>query len=433
MLYVVDRRYYLSFCLLSLLVVTSDISEDLRIILNILVLIALTVLFIRQYGLNFSKYKLPPKEITYFVLLVLFSMTVSTLFSDYIYEGIGEIVRQFIFFILIYLFYSLTNTEKELFSLIYALVAAGTIVSVSIIFTFLTSDISLHTLQTQGVIHESGYFKNVTAAGGIIAISLILSVVLSLLNSLRRIRYFIFIFMAIQASALFLTNSRSAILASMISIPFILFKLKKIKLSFIYKVMAVLFPLLLYFYDEILELTEIYFRIGRVFENTRYHIWNICLSVIKNFPVFGVGPNAFRNYMYTYLPVGYGSWSEEMIAFVYENSGLGQQHNFLLFRTTELGILGFISAILLPVLFLKYSFTSLKKVSLKSEIYILMIGIIAIGIGLFARSFYEATGLLSHGWISRDLPFWILFIISIKVFQYFNPDNEIQKEKITKS
>jgi hypothetical protein len=46
------------------------------------------------------------------------------------------------------------------------------------------------------------------------------------------------------------------------------------------------------------------------------------------------------------------------------------------------------------------------------------LGIIAAGIGLFFRGLFEAIGLIFYGYITADLPFWILF--GILIFIYFN-------------
>jgi hypothetical protein len=52
------------------------------------------------------------------------------------------------------------------------------------------------------------------------------------------------------------------------------------------------------------------------------------------------------------------------------------------------------------------------------KIYFIILGIIAAGIGLFIRGSFEAIGLIFYGYITADLPFWILF--SIVIFTYLN-------------
>lgn len=52
--------------------------------------------------------------------------------------------------------------------------------------------------------------------------------------------------------------------------------------------------------------------------------------------------------------------------------------------------------------------------------YVLTVAITGIGIGLFFRSFIEVTGYLIYGYITRDLPFWLLFGALVFIYQKFN-------------
>jgi len=52
------------------------------------------------------------------------------------------------------------------------------------------------------------------------------------------------------------------------------------------------------------------------------------------------------------------------------------------------------------------------------KFYFIILGIIAVGIGLFERGLFETIGLIFYGYIIVNLPFWILF--SIIIFTYIN-------------
>ena len=56
-----------------------------------------------------------------------------------------------------------------------------------------------------------------------------------------------------------------------------------------------------------------------------------------------------------------------------------------------------------------------KKISRDS--YIISIAITGIGIGFLFRAFFEVTGLLYYGYITTDLPFWLLFGILVHIYQ----------------
>jgi hypothetical protein len=53
-----------------------------------------------------------------------------------------------------------------------------------------------------------------------------------------------------------------------------------------------------------------------------------------------------------------------------------------------------------------------------------------IGIGVFFRSFYEVDGVLTYGYITRDLAFWLIFIIQIFIYQRGKVKNFSDKNAI---
>ena len=58
-----------------------------------------------------------------------------------------------------------------------------------------------------------------------------------------------------------------------------------------------------------------------------------------------------------------------------------------------------------------------KFKGLSNEYYWLTVGITAAGIGLFIRGFFEWGNLISYGTLGTDLPFWLIFIILIYLYQ----------------
>lgn len=406
-----------------LLIVTSDINENLRLIVNFSGILFLMFIFFKQYGFEFKLYPVLPASVLLFIFLVLFSMSVSTLNSGYFKIGMIETLRQAVFFMFIYLFYTFIKNNEDASRYMKYLIAAGVFISVTIIYVFITSDVSLVLLQTQGILHEGGYFKNVAAAGGIFAVTIPLTIVYAFNSTSKEKKFILWLLFTLQLSGLILTNSRAAVLSVMVSFLYILFKLKKIKLkAVITSVVIMSIPFIIY-YGEVTKWIGTYFRVSRIFENTRFYLWDISFSAIGENPIFGIGPGTFKYYMYKYLPVKLGGWDEAQLAFIYDYSGLGHQHNFLLFRASELGILGIVSAFLIAFLFFKYSYRVYYSFKDNTKVKNLIIAILGIGYGLFVRSFFEATGILSHGWITRDLPFWILFAIVIFMYQ------QIQLEK----
>jgi O-antigen ligase len=98
--------------------------------------------------------------------------------------------------------------------------------------------------------------------------------------------------------------------------------------------------------------------------------------------------------------------------------GKPSPHNLFLHYWSENGIIGFLLSISLFLLFFYYSFKTIKLSKEKNkEYYIVTLAITGIGIGLLFRAFFEVTGLLYYGFITTDLPFWLVFGILIYIYQ----------------
>jgi ABC-type thiamin/hydroxymethylpyrimidine transport system permease subunit len=66
------------------------------------------------------------------------------------------------------------------------------------------------------------------------------------------------------------------------------------------------------------------------------------------------------------------------------------------------------------------------------DYFILTTAITGIGLGLFFRSFIEITGYLTYGYITTDLPFWLVFGILIFIHQKFKkPNLEYESQRST--
>lgn len=406
--------------IISLLVITSDISESLRVVINFLGYLILLYLFVRDYGLDFSNYPKVPAVIVLFVIFTILSLSISTVFSSYFSLGIIEILRQTVFFVLIFIVYSFIKGEKEIYLYLNALIFSGTIIGLLIIDSFIKNS-DIYILETQGLTHEGGYINNVAAAGGIFAISISINLAFLFLPKFKESKYKLLLFttLFIQIIALLVTNSRAAFLAAFVSGIYILFKLNKKILKILSASLISFAILIIAIFPKVIDVISTFFRFNRVFENLRYLLWDIAFGIIKDNPIFGIGPGTFKFYIYKYLPVQLGSWNERSIYFVYKEAGTGHAHNFWLYRFSELGIFGFIGAVALPCIFFYLIHKIKKNIKLRYEFTVIITAITGSILGLLYRSMFESTGFLTNGWITRDLPFWILFLIVIYFYQNF--------------
>jgi len=107
--------------------------------------------------------------------------------------------------------------------------------------------------------------------------------------------------------------------------------------------------------------------------------------------------------------------------------GKPSPHNLFLYYWAENGIFGFVLSISLFVMFFYFAYKTISLAKHSSlEYYSLSVAITGIGIGLLFRAFFEVTGLLYYGYITTDLPFWLIFGILMYIYQNLNQKNDLQ-------
>lgn len=425
-----NKQNWIVLIISNYLLITSDIAEEIRLAINIFNVVMLVYLASDKFSFGSLSYPKLPRTILLLMMLTIASMLLSTIFSSNIYESLIQCVRQGLFFIIIYFFYSLIEFEQDIKYFYRAIIISASILALIIIITFIQSDKLFYLLIAQGFVVDAGYLNNQAAGGGLFAVSipLILSLIFSKGLIELKIKKYLTIMYILQFLGLLLSNSRAAIFAAVISSLIITFVLRRKLFSQILKLILSLCAGIFLLIPSIFDVISVFFRLNRVVENTRYYIWDMALEIIKAHPILGVGPGQFYNHMYNNLPVLIGSWEEKQLRWLYDmiGNGFGIGHNFFIQRFTELGIVGMIPTLYMPILFLSIGFKLVRKTA--NHLYFpIVIGIVGSGIGLFLRSFYEATGLLSYGWISRDLPFWLL-LLSLFVFRkYFDLKSDVHQ------
>ena len=203
---------------------------------------------------------------------------------------------------------------------------------------------------------------------------------------------------------LFLTNSRAAILSLVIAILFLFYHLQRRIILYLLSVILLFFVAYI-FVPFIQELVDTYLRLETV--SQRDYLWKAGLDIMRDYPIFGVGPEQYPKYFYSYIPTS-GSYFFNLYVILQKP----HPHNYSLWLITENGILGWLSSF---AIFGFYFFMASKlilwsKVN-RDENYLFAVGLFSIGLLVFIRSFFEVEGVFSYGFISRDLPFWISYII----------------------
>ncbi len=214
---------------------------------------------------------------------------------------------------------------------------------------------------------------------------------------------------------LIISNSRAAFLSLLVTFVVFYFNYNRavIKRVALYSVVIIS---LIYFIEPLNEFFSVLLRIESGFSH-REPLWEMTAGIIKDHYLFGVGPGAYGHEMFNYFPVLLDSWVGEKIIHLFEvTSGANASHNFYIAFLSDMGILGLLTSVFLPVFFWKICLENISFFRQNKRMYLLNLGIFSIGSGLFIRAFFDSVNIMTYGYITNDLPFWILFITIV----YFN-------------
>ena len=412
----------------SYLVFTSYLNENLRIIINLAGFAFLVFLYLKRFGLSFEHLKTLDKEFKIFLFILLLSMILSSLFSSYIFISLKSVLQLMIFLIICYVFYSFIESREEIYSIIYILIFVSLIVGIGVLYQVISLGFELFLTQTKTLVRASGIYNNPNAVGLLYAITFPLLFSFFFFKSEFRkiVKVALFILFLFLLSVLFLTDSRASILSVAVSVFYIAFVLKRKNFLIATSILMLILVILL-FIPSIQNLISLFIRSDRILSNTRWYYWSIAFHIIQGNPIWGVGPGIFEEYIYKYLPVMLGSFAEHELYW----GRSGTAHNFFLFRVTELGIPGLIIGIWIFKFAFKYSKSAIKKIKdIDYNLYVSSIAFRGIIYGMLCRAFLESTGILTHGWITRDLPFWLIFIMIIAINHKLYNRSELLENKI---
>lgn len=398
--------------LIGFLAFTGEEFESYRNIINAVLFIFLLAIYFKKYGLDISNYKKIPKELTYFLFLYFASISLSTIFSHNINLGLLVIVRSVLFLIIVYILYSFIQDKRTLYFYLLSLFIIIVIIGSTLLFDFSKTGFSGYLLQ--GLVNRfGGIYGNPNYIGLLIVVSLPILLALFKLNIWpgKQKVIILSLILIFEVIILILSDSRASMLGTFAGSLFILFHINKkifIRLTlpalFIVIIIVMLAP-------DLQNFLDIYLRLQRI--NNREIFWQAGFDIIRDHPFLGVGPDMFDKYFYSYMP----SFVNDIFASGNWAVGKPHPHNFFLFYFAENGIMGLITAIMFFVLFFYLALKSIQRIRNNDpDLYYLTLGISGVGIGVFIRSFYEITGILTYGYITRDLAFWIIFIILIHIY-----------------
>lgn len=410
--------------LLVFLILTGSEVEQFRSYFNFILTLFLAIIFFRKYGLNIKGYPQIPNQLIYFVFFLIITLLIASLFSHDTVSALTSVLRQIIFLVICYFYYSLIQTEKTIEKYIQAVFISVLIVGISILIDVYKSGFALFLLE-RIVIRYGGIYENPNYVGLLLLITIPINIALFFKSYSHSslVKTILALVLVLSILLLFISDSRSSIFGTAIASGITIFLINK-KLFFkavgIFSILIILSVTS----SDIQNILTMYLRLERI--GNREYFWNAGIDVIKDYPYFGIGPELFDKYFFSYMP--------SLVNQLYESSswevGRPHPHNFFLLWTAENGIFGFICSILIFVLFFYFTiktFSFVKKSEKKSIPFVA--ASIGIGAGLFFRAFFEVTGVMTYGFITRDLPFWIVFMSIIFIYQKGTSEIKLLKNK----
>jgi O-antigen ligase len=406
------EKFLISLSILLLVLATRTEFNEVRNYIVVISIIILIISFSFKYGSKFNAYPKIPREVILLLIIIGITLFISTSFSTNFQISLISSFRLLTFFLICYLIYALISDSSTLFLLIYILLTLGLLTSISIYYDFITQGFSF--FLTSGVLARfTGVYDNPNFVGLITLISSCFIIALFFLDKFKsKKNKTILIFFLLNNILIFLIiASRAAIIGTLIGGAFIIYYLNR----------KLLFKLLLIFGGFILMLISIpavqeFLTILIRFQDfsIREYLWASGLEMFMDNPITGVGPQMFEHNFYSYIPSSIISFFELRFDLSTKSP---HPHNFFLQMASENGLLGIIMSFSLFSVFFYNSLIIMKNSKNKNrEAYIINLALIGIGLGIFFRSFFEVSGIMSYGYISRDLPFWIVFIIQIYIY-----------------
>lgn len=412
LVYFFREKFFLPASIIIFLVLTGQYLEQYRAIATISIILILALIFFKKYGFNFRTYPRIPIPLVCFVIFLILALSISSAFSIDPLSTYLSNFRLMIFFLICYFYYALINDDGTIDKYLIAIFISVLIVGISILIDISKTGFIIFLLDGI-IIRYAGLYENPNYVGLLVMITIPINIAFFFRKYKHpyKVKIILSLVLVLSIVLLFVSNSRSSIvgtfLASAVTIAFIN---KKIFYGFIGTFVFSL--VILFFLSNVQTYLTEYFRLERI--GNREYFWNSGLNIISDYPYFGVGPELYDRYFFSYMPSVVSSLYGAHTWIV----GRPHPHNFFLLMAAENGILGFISAI---YFFIIYFYFCLKTLSMvrkdRTKEYLIIVTAIGVGIGILFRAFFEVTGIITYGFITRDLPFWILFIILIYIYQ----------------
>jgi len=420
--YLLGRKFVLVLLVILQITFTGETFLALRPYLTVVTILILLYYFLQDYGLAFKNYPKIPGLLLWFLILLFSAIFLSALFSISFSTSIYSLIKFAVFFLLCYLFYAQIKNDRDVFYYLLSLFISVIILGVSMFAEFIQKGASFF-INEGALLRLAGIYDNPNYVGILLIITMPVTISYLLFNRNGNKLYngIAFLFIAFQLTIMLLSDSRASIMSITVSaVILFIFSSKKTKTTVLSGIVLIL--LVLFLFTDISVFIELFLRPDRV--GTREQLWLSGLEIISNNIFIGAGAETFEKLFYT-------NASSEIIALLssaQSTGGTPHPHNLFIYFWAENGLPG-----LLVVVFFFFLYFSLSKQLIKGlkdysdSFAMLKIAMLSIGFGVSARAFFEITGVITYGFITRDLPLWIIIMIMVYLFQNQNAQKTIKE------
>jgi O-antigen ligase len=409
-----QEKFFIPFSIVTFLAFPSNVSQDIRLLIQIINFSCLFYLFFKKYALSFERWPKFPKNINLYFAAFLIVMFISSIFSSNLLLGINQIVRTILFLLLVYFYLMLLWNDEKNKIIITSFIITGFIYIVYVFIDFSNANFDLLLYNQQMLVDLGDKFLHKNTLSNFFLISLCLLFPLLFYKEKKVSNSLIILSSLFLFSALVITNSRTSIASLFLAVLVILYLINK--QYFKRTLISFLFLPLITFYEPVSDFIDIYFRVDEV-SNGRDWIYESTVNVISDNYILGTGPAGVKPIAINNMPYLFDSFEGQFLIRHLNSIEFGHAHNFYLFYLSEMGIAGLFLSIILIVIFYQLIKKAYNVVNRNSINYYLITGISAAGISLFIRGLFEWGGILSYGMITNDLPFWLLIVTLIIIIK----------------
>ncbi len=306
-------------------------------------------------------------------------------------------------------FYSFIKDEKDIKNYFLSIIVVAFIFTTSFIITFINGGYDLISIISKSRVRITALTGNIEGATNyyVISFPLLISFLMYKKKSIGTTAAWLILVYSIIG--LTLAMSRSAILGIVVSTAIVFFMLKRKR--FYQFLLSMLIIVLIFIVVE--PLNEIVTQLFRIEEgvSVRDYLWLMAVNIIKDYPLFGLGPGAYPYEMLNYYPFMLNDYFGQLFIFFADVSvSVNLAHNIFLVFFSEMGILGLATIIALPIIYFRIGIKTIIKYKNESSWkYYLIVALFAAGASVIFRNIFNSIGLLYIGGVQTDLPFLVGF------------------------